>query len=98
MSLSAVGFHGKAASANGEKVVLYGFLDKRKKTRWLMSPGSKHAGKSARDADEEIVGEKRDGCRSMVPTAHYVAVDRPDLQHTSVLMRTLETPLKLQEM
>ena len=33
----------------------------------------------------------------MAPTAHYVAVDRPDLQYnTSVLMRTLETPLKLQ--
>ena len=30
---------------------------------------------------------------------HTVAVDRPDLQYTtSVLMRTLETPLKLQEM
>ena len=35
----------------------------------------------------------------MAPTAYYVAVARPDLQYTtSVLMRTLETPLKLQEM
>ena len=35
----------------------------------------------------------------MAPTAHHVAVDRPDLQHTtSVRMRTQDTPLKLQEM
>ena len=35
----------------------------------------------------------------MARTAHYVAVDRTDLQYTtSVLMRTLETPLMLQEM
>ena len=33
----------------------------------------------------------------MAPSAHYVAVDRPDLQHTtSVRMRTQDTPLKLQ--
>ena len=60
----------------------------------VTSPGSKHIGKAARDAAEELVGERRDGCRSMAPTAHYVAVDRPDLQYIpSVLMRTLATPL-----
>ena len=35
----------------------------------------------------------------MAPTAHNVALDRPDLQYTtSVLMRTLETRLKLKAM
>ena len=35
----------------------------------------------------------------MVPTAHHVAVDRLDLQYTtSVFMRAVETPLKLEEM
>ena len=35
----------------------------------------------------------------MAATAHYVGEGRLDLQFTtSVLMRTLETPLKLQEM
>ena len=71
------------------------FLDKREMTRRLMSPGSK----SVRDAAEELVGEKRDGYRSMVPTAHYMAVHRRDLQYTaSVLIRTLESPQQQQEM
>ena len=75
---------------------MYCFHDKRDATIRLTSPGSKHIGKSARDAAEELVDEKRDGYRSMAPTAHYVAVDRPDLQYTtSVLMRTLETLPKL---
>ena len=99
VSWSVDGFHWKADKSHGEKVVRYCFLDKREARRRLTSPGSKHSGRSARDAAEELVDEKRDGYRSMSPTAHYVAVDRPDLQYTtSVLMRTLETPPKLQEM
>ena len=52
------------------------------------------------EMQQENLAEKDvTGYRSMAPTAHYVAVDRPDQQYTtSVLMRRLETPLTLQEM
>jgi len=64
-----------------------------------MSPGSKHIGKSAKNAADELDAERCSGYRTMAPTAHYVAADRPDVQYTTaVLMRTLETPLVLQEM
>ena len=63
VSCSADGFHWKADSAHGEKVARYCFPDKREVTRRLMSPSSKHVGKSVRDAAEELVGEKRDGYR-----------------------------------
>ena len=57
----------------------------------LTSLDSKHIGKSARDASEELEEERRDGYRSMAPTVQYVVVDCPDLQYTtSVLTRTLE--------
>ena len=96
VSWSVDGFHWTADNSHGEKVVRYCFLDKREATRRLTLPGSRHIGKSGRDA---AVGERRDGYRSMAPTAHNVAVHRPYLQYpTSVLMRTLETILKLQEM
>ena len=91
VSWSASGLHWKVDSAHGEEVVRYCFLDKRDVPRRLMSPGSNHVGKSARDVAEELLGEKRDGYRSMVPAAHYVTVDPPDLKCT-VLMRTPETP------
>ena len=56
-------------------------------------------GKSAKNAADELDGVRRQGYRSIAPAAHHVPTDRPDLQHTtSVLMRTLETPLELQEM
>ena len=64
----------------------YCFPDKREATRRLTSPGSKNIGKSARDAAKEVVDEKRDGSRSMAPTAHYVASDRPDLQYTTSVL------------
>ena len=57
MGWSADGFHRKADSTHGEKVVRHCFLDKRDATRRLMSPGSNHVGKSARDTAEELVGE-----------------------------------------
>ena len=59
------------------KVVRYCFPDKREETRRLTSPGSEQIDKSARCAAEELVEEKRDGYRSMAPTAHHVAVDPP---------------------
>ena len=67
--------------------------------RRMTSLGSKHMGKSVRAATEELQGERCGGYLSVAPTAHYVAVVRPDLQYTmSVLMRTLETPLKQHQM
>ena len=64
----------------------------------LTSPGSEQAGKRLKKAANELGGERREGYRSIAPTAHQVAADRPDSQHaTSIQMRTLETPLELQE-
>ena len=48
---------------------------KREATRRLMSTGSKHIGKDARDAAEELVEEKREEHRLMAPTTHHVFVD-----------------------
>ena len=99
LSWSVDGFDWRADSLHGEKFVWCCFPDKREATRMLTSLGSKHIGKSARDAAEKLKEEKRDGYRSMAPTAQYVVVDCPDLQYTtSVLTRTLVTPLMLQEM
>ena len=52
-------------------------------------------GKRARDAAEELVDEKRDGNRSMATTAHYVAVDRPDLQQLMRLASYINAVLEL---
>ena len=90
VSWSVDGFHWNADNSHGEKVVRYCFPDMQEATRRLTSPGSNHIGKSARDAGEELVDEKRDEYRSMA---------RTDLQYTtSVLMRNVETSLKMQEM
>ena len=90
VSWSVDGFHWNADNSHGEKVVRYCFPDMQEATRRLTSPGSNHIGKSARDAAEELVDEKRDEYRSMA---------RTDLQYTkSVFMRNVETSLKLQEM
>ena len=98
-SWSADGFHWKADSAHGKKVVRNCFPDRWGTTRRLLLPGSEHVGKSARNAADELVVEKCGGYRSMVTTGHCKAVDRPNLQYTtSVLMRTLETSQNLQGM
>ena len=81
-----------------DKIIEYCCGDKKAPERQL-SPGSKHVGKSARDSANELEGERRNQYRSLVPTAHYVAADRPDIQYTTgVLMRSLETPLIMQEL
>ena len=74
---------------NGQKVGVAIDVD-RKRARWK---------RFEKKAANELDGERREGYRSITPTAHQVAADRPDLQHaTSIHMRTLETPLELQEM
>ena len=53
----------------------------------------------AKNPADVLEGARRDECRSIAPTAHYVAADTPDVQYTtSSLRRTLETPPELQEM
>ena len=75
------------------------FPDKRTSTRRLTSPRKPADRQNTRDAAGELVDAERDGYRLIAPTAHCVAVERSDLQHTaSVLVRTLETSRKLQEM
>ena len=63
----------------------------------VTSPGSRH-GHVAKSTADEFDGARREGYRSIALTAHHVAADRQDLQYTTlVLVRTLETPLELQE-
>ena len=64
-----------------------------------IGPGSKSIGKSVKEAANELDAEDRARYRTMVPTAHYVAADRPDIQYTTgVLMRSLEAPTVLQQL
>ena len=73
----------------------YFFLDKREATK--TSLGCTLA--MVHETLEELDEIRRDGHRSTALMAHCAAADSPDLQHTtSILMRTLETPLKSHEM
>ena len=58
VSWSVQGLHWQAHNSRGEKVVRYCGLDKREATRRMASMGSKHIGKNARDATEELDGAK----------------------------------------
>ena len=88
-------FQSQPDNPQGAKVVTYCFLDKREATK--TSPGCTLA--MVHETLEELDEIRRDGHRSTALMAHCAAADRPDLQHTtSILMRTLETPLKSHEM
>ena len=84
MSLSSEGFHWMADISNGVKVVRYCFPDNREATRRMTSRDSKHIGKSTRIA-EELAGERRDGYRSMAPTAMWVWFGRQWMRLASYL-------------
>ena len=64
----------------------------------MIGPGSKTIGKAMKNAADELEGMSWSEYRTMAPTAHYVAADRPDIQYTTaVLMRSLDTPTVLQQ-
>ena len=71
----------------------------RKVAEREIGPGSKCIGKAVKNAADELEGSDWDNYRTIAPTAHYVAADRPDIQYTTaVLMRTLEKPTVLQQL
>ena len=83
VSWSLGGFYWKGDSPLGDKEVWYFYSDKREATRRLTTLGTSH--------EMQLISllVRCNVHRSMVPTAHHEAVDRPDLQNTtSVLMRT----------
>ncbi len=98
-----VAFDGKGFAwctdgAHVEKMIQHCFGDKPSTERKI-GPSSKSSGKSAKNAVGEFGDEKRTAYKAMVPTAQYVAADRPDIQYTTaVLMRSLETPTVLQQL
>ena len=96
ISWSANGFHWLADTAHIEKVIAYNGRADREAPSRKISPGSKHVGKSRKDAADLLGETERAECRHLAPLAHYVTADRPDIQcATGLLMRTLEDPTVL---